>query len=35
MDETKKTFLKEEIEVNGLGYSLKNSNFKEISFGGK
>jgi hypothetical protein len=38
MNETKRTFLKEEIEENGLGFikeSLKNSNFKEISFEGK
>jgi hypothetical protein len=35
MDETKRSFLKKEIEENGVGFikeSLKNSNFKEISF---
>jgi hypothetical protein len=38
MDETKRTFLKEEIEENGLGFikeCLKNSNLKEFSFYGK
>jgi hypothetical protein len=37
MNETKKTFLKKEIEENGLGFIkeyLKNSNLKEISFYG-
>jgi hypothetical protein len=35
MDETKRTFLKKEIEENGLGFikeCLKSSNLKEISF---
>jgi hypothetical protein len=35
MEETKRIFLKKEIEENGLGFikeCLKNSNFKEISF---
>jgi hypothetical protein len=35
MDDTKRIFLKKEIEQNGLGFikeCLKNSNFKEISF---
>jgi hypothetical protein len=38
MDETKRNFIKEEIEENGKGFikeCLKNSNFKEISFEGK
>jgi hypothetical protein len=38
MNETKRTFLKEEIEENGIGFineCLKNSNLKEISFYGK
>jgi hypothetical protein len=38
MNETKRTFLKEEIEENGISFikeCLKNSNFKEISFYGK
>jgi hypothetical protein len=38
MDETKRTFLKEEIDENGLDFikeCLKNSNLKEISFEGK
>jgi hypothetical protein len=37
-NETKRTFLKNEIEENGLGFikeCLKNSNFEEISFEGK
>jgi hypothetical protein len=38
MKKTKRTFLKKEIEENGLEFineCLKNSNFKEISFYGK
>jgi hypothetical protein len=38
MNETKRTFLKEEIEENGLEFinkCLKNSKFKEISFESK
>jgi hypothetical protein len=38
MNETKRTFLNEEIEENGLGFikeCLKGSNFKEISLYGK
>jgi hypothetical protein len=38
MEETKRTFLKKEIQENGLGFikeCLENSNFKEISFYGK
>jgi hypothetical protein len=38
MNENKRTFLKEEIEENGISFineCLKNSNFKEISFYGK
>jgi hypothetical protein len=38
MDETKRTFLREEIEENGLDFikeCLKNSNFKEIIFESK
>jgi hypothetical protein len=38
MEDTKRTFLKKEIEENGLGFikeCLKNSNLKEISFEGK
>jgi hypothetical protein len=38
MDDTKRVFLKKEIEINGLGLikeCLKNSNLKEIGFYGK